>query len=57
MADHAKSAKPVQEASLGGSLALVVVYVANALGADMSAEVGAAIAALAVYAAGYLRRR
>ena len=56
MADHAKPAAPVKDAGIGGSLALVVVYVAGLLGVDMPAEVGAAIAAIAVYAATHLRR-
>lgn len=46
----------VAAAGVSGALAVVVVYVAAALGLDMPAEVGASIAALVAFVAGYLKR-
>lgn len=46
----------VQAAGASGALAVLVVFVAGALGLEVPAEVAAAVATLAAYAGGYLRR-
>jgi len=51
----APSPKIAAAGAIGTPLGLVVVWLAGALGADMPAEVGAAIGALLAAAVGYLK--
>ena len=45
----------VAAAGIGGSAAVLIVWIAGQFGVDMPAEVGAAIAALIGFAAGYFK--
>lgn len=45
----------VGAAGAGGSLAVVLVFVAKMFGMDMPAEVAAAVASLAAFVAGYVK--
>ncbi len=51
-----KPVAKVAAAGVSGALAVVLIFVAGALGLDMSAEVGASFATLAAFVAGYLKR-
>ena len=46
----------VAAAGVGGSLAVVLVYVASLFGLELSAEVAASVVGLVMFAAGYLKR-
>lgn len=46
----------VAAAGAGGALAVVAVWAAGLVGVDLPAEVAAALATLAAFAAGYLKR-
>ena len=46
----------VQAAGFGGALSVIAIWVAAQFGVDMPAEVGAGIATLAAFAAGYLKK-
>lgn len=57
MAETTKKPTPkVAAAGVGGSLAVIVVWVAGVAGIDVPPEVGAAIALLLSFAAGYMKR-
>lgn len=45
----------VQSAGIGGAVATLIVWGATALGVEVPAEVGAAIATVVAFAAGYLK--
>ena len=47
--------KKVQGAGIGGAVATLVVWVASAAGVDVPAEVGAALATIAAFGAGFLK--
>jgi len=57
VAEQTKKPTPkVAAAGVGGSLAVVIVWVAGIAGVEVPAEVAAAIALLLSFAAGYLKR-
>lgn len=57
MAETTKKPTPkVAAAGVGGSLAVVLVWVAGLAGVEMPAEVAAAVALLLSFGAGYLKR-
>lgn len=45
----------VQSAGIGGAIATLIVWAAALAGVDVPGEVGAAIATIAAFAAGYLK--
>lgn len=56
MTETKRPNRKMAAAGTTGAMAIVLVWVAGQIGLDMPAEVGAAFAAIAAWAAGYLRR-
>ncbi|MBA2724757.1 MAG: hypothetical protein H0U53_02105 [Actinobacteria bacterium] len=56
MPNSATPVPKVAAAGISGSLAVVIIFIATQSGVDMSAEVGAAIAALVSFGAGYVKK-
>ena len=50
-----KISPQVQSAGIGGAVATVLIFIAQAFNFDIPGEVGAAIATIVAFAAGYLK--